>query len=128
MSSTMIRHDRSISQRENRFERGSNGGGKSGEDSFFFFSLSRYTIRYTRMHASSVEYARIQKRPCRVSLEKRVWTYLPLSTLGPIDDPATPRAYFTADCLRLCAVRIATSTSDHSDDLSRGSSARRGSD
>lgn len=71
---------------QNRFERGE---WKRKEILSFFFFLSLYD---TRMHASSVEKGRIQKRPCRVSLEKRVWTYLPLSTLGPIDDPATPRA------------------------------------
>lgn len=91
---------RSLKQRNGRrrarreldqsFKIGSNAvNGRERRSFLFFFFLSLYD---TRMHASSVEKGRIQKRPCRVSLEKRVWTYLPLSTLGPIDDPATPRA------------------------------------
>lgn len=77
-----------------RLEIGSNSEEK-GDPFSFYDGCTRRASRGT-----------LEKRPCRVSLEKRVRKYLPLSTLGPIDDPATPRVYFTADCLRLCDVHL----------------------
>lgn len=103
---------------QNRFERGE---WKRKEIlSFFFFS---FAIRYAD--------ARV-KRGKRKDTEKAVSCIvgeacLDVSTVihaGSNRRPRDTTSYFTADCLRLCAVRIATSTSDHSDDLSRGSSAR----
>lgn len=123
---------RSLKQRNGRrrarreldqsFKIGSNAVNGRERRSFLFFFFS-FAIRYAD--------ARV-KRGKRKDTEKAVSCIvgeacLDVSTVihaGSNRRPRDTTSYFTADCLRLCAVRIATSTSDHSDDLSRGSSAR----